>query len=454
MIDEKIFKAYDIRGIYPMQINPDIAYRIACAYASFLKNETGHDSLTIVVSSDMRESSPALKEQVLQGLIDSGVDVIDVGLASTPSFYFYVAYNNYDGGIQISASHNPKEYNGFKMVRHSAIPISGETGLQDIKNLALSKNYTLSKEKGIISSVIDIEKQMFEIQAQSIDFSEIKPLKIVVDTANAMGILDVKEIFSHLNCEVIYLNDTLDGTFPAHDADPLKDENMKQLQDAVIEHEADLGIASDGDGDRYFFVDNKGRTIRSEILRGVIGQLMLKKNPGAKIAYDIRPGKITQDLIEQSGGVPIVTRVGHSLIKEQMLKEGAVYGGESSGHYYFAFNYGTFESSVVLLLELLMFISKEEKTVAQIFEAFNVYSHSGEINQNVQDKDYIIKKIASHYSDAKEILWIDGVSIVYEDFWFNVRASNTEPVLRLNLEAIDDNTMKKRRDEVLGIMTS
>ena len=455
-IDSSIFKAYDIRGIYPTQLNEELAYKIARAYAEIIRHENpDKENIDIVVGCDMRVSSPSLKEQTIKGLTDSGINVVDVGLVTTPTFYFSVAYFGYVGGMQVSASHNPKEYNGFKMVRAGSVPVSGEAGIYEMRDMVIADNFPVYEKKGTVtqkSGVVEAEVKA-QIEELHIDPASIKPFNIVVDTANAMAVLDVKAMFAGLNCNVTILNENLDGTFPVHQPDPLAAENLKFLQDAVLEHKADLGIGPDGDGDRYFFVDEKGEIIRQEILRGIMAQIAIKENPGATVCYDIRPGRITKDMIEEAGGKASVTRVGHSLIKEQMLKENAVFGGESSGHYFYKFNYGTFEAPIVLTLKFLEYLSAQNKPLSEVVAPYKRYFHSGEINTKVADTKAKIEEIKQKYSDGNQI-FLDGITVEYPDYWFNVRASNTEPLLRLNLEAKTKELMEMKRDEVLALMNS
>ena len=450
-IDTSIFKAYDIRGIYPDQLNEDLAYKIGQAYSVILKKENPGKDLNIVVGNDMRLSGPKLKKSLIAGLTDSGINITDIDLVSTPTFYFAVAYYKYDGGIQESASHNPKQYNGMKLVRSRAVPISGETGIKQLAKLVEKNEFTKSDKKGEITEKSGIVEDLVKDQTKAIDLKTIKPLKIAVDAANAMGSLDIEAMFKNLPCQLIKLNFKLDGTFPSHEADPFKDENLKVVQDAVKKHKADLGISIDGDGDRYFFVDEKGELIRQEILRGIMAQLALKDNPGATVCYDIRPGKITKDMIEAVGGKASVTRVGHSLIKEQMIKENAIFGGESSGHFFYKFAYGTFESPVMYVLKLLELISNQNKKVSEIMAPYKKYHHSGEINSIIKNPDAKIKEIEKKYQDG-EVSHLDGITITYKDFWFNVRKSNTESKLRLNLEAIAKKIMEKRRDEIVNLI--
>jgi phosphomannomutase len=447
-VDTSIFKAYDIRGIYPSQINEEVAEKTARAYARLILEENPGKKLTVVVGRDMRLSSPSLSEAVIKGLTESGVNVVDTGLVSTPTFYFAVAFYGYDGGLQVSASHNPKEYNGLKVTRKAAIPVSLESGLDKMRDWVVEDNFENTAEKGIITVKKNILEDVVKEESKGIDISSIKPLNIVVDAANSMGALDIEAIFENLPVKLIKINFDLDGTFPNHAPDPLVEENLKQLQEAVIKYHADLGIAPDGDGDRYFVVDEKGENIRQEILRGIMARISLEENPGATVAYDIRPGRITKDMIEEAGGKAIVTRVGHSLIKEAMLKNNAVFGGESSGHYFYKFPYGTFEAPTSLILRFLNFISKENKPLSEIVKPLKRYYHSGEINSKVTDSKVKLEELKSRFSDAK-INDLDGITFEYPDYWFNVRPSNTEPLLRLNLEAKTKELMEARRDEVV-----
>jgi len=400
----------------------------------------------------MRISTQSLKSELIKGLLDSGVNVCEIGLASTPTFYFGVAYYGFDGGIQVSASHNPKEYNGFKITRAKAVPLSGDSGMYKLRDLVIKNKFENIQKKGVLSKKENVLDDLLKEQTKNIEVEKIKPFRIVVDPANAMGIVDVEAMFKNTKIQLIQLNWALDGNFPAHQSDPLQDENLIPAQKAVIENNADLGIVPDGDADRYFFIDEKGEVVRQEIIRGIMAQIALKESPGATVCYDIRPGRITKDMIEDVGGKASVTKVGHSLIKEQMIKEDAVFGGESSGHYFYKFDYGTFESPVKFVLKFLEFISKQNKPLSEIVAPYKKYFHSGEINTKVEDVNKKIKEIEEKYQDAKNISHLDGVTIEYEDFWFNVRPSNTEPLLRLNLEARSKELMENKRDEVLELM--
>jgi phosphomannomutase len=450
-INPEIFKAYDIRGIYGKDLDEETAYRLGCAYVGLRREEIDKDKLTIVVAEDMRLSSPALKKSLIKGLTEAGADVIDIGLASTPTFYFAVAYFKYDGGIIVSASHNPPQWNGFKLTRDKAIPVSGETGMFTLRDQVINNKFKLAAQKGNITKKNDVLQTQIKYDLNFVDIKKIKPLKIVIDPANGMGAQYMEALFSYLPCQLIKMNFTLDGTFPAHEADPLKEKNLVVLQKKVIEERADLGIAIDGDGDRIFFIDDQGKTIEQSIIRGILAMLFLRKKPGAKICYDIRPGKITHDLIEKYGGVPIVTRVGHSLIKEQTIKEGAYFAGESSGHFFLNMDIGCFEIPVIITLKLLQEFSEINKPISEYIGPYQKYYHSGEINSVAENKKNVFEKIEKKYNDAK-INKLDGVSVEYPDYWFNVRGSNTELKIRLNLEAKTKELMEEKRDEVLKII--
>jgi phosphomannomutase len=385
--------------------------------------------------------------------VDGGMEVIDIGLASTPTFYFAVAHFGYDGGILVSASHNPKEYNGFKLVREKASPIGENTGMQDLRDLVMSKKREKAPKAGKISPHEGILAEQVAHDLKFADVSKIKKMKIAIDPANAMGILYFDELFKHVPGEIVKMNWELDGTFPSHEADPLKPENMKALCEKVKETGADLGIATDGDGDRIFFADNLGERLDPGITRAILCKLFLREKPGSKIAYDIRPGKITPDTIVENGGIPIVTRVGHSLIKEQTVREGAYFAGESSGHFFLNMEDGCYEIPVIVTLKLLEELSQSGMGFADYVKPYKRYSNSGEINSEVVDIQEKIKEIKTKYADGKQND-MDGISIEYPDWWFNVRPSNTEPVLRLNLEAMTEDKMKEKRDEVLGIIRS
>jgi len=447
-----IFKAYDVRGIYPSELDEDLSYKTGRAFVTFLKDEyKPKEKLEIVVSSDMRISSPSLKESLIKGIIDQGANVIDIGLASSPTFYFAVAYYGYDGGIIVSASHNPKEYNGFKFVRRKARAVSKETGIYNIRDL-VEKNEFSKVEKGAITKRDNVLDDQLKHDMNYANTSGIKKFKIVLDPANAMGIQYLEAVFSMIPADIIKMNFELDGTFPAHQADPLQDENVVDLKKRVVMEKADLGITTDGDGDRIFFVDDKGEIVPPYILRGLLAKIFLRDKPGSYICYDIRPGRITRDIIIENGGKPVITRVGHSLIKEKMIEVDAFFAGESSGHFFLRFDEGFYEAPIVVILKILGELSVSGKSFSDLIKPFKKYFHSGEINSSVIDKEGVIKKLAGVFHDAKDINYLDGLTVEYDDFWFNVRPSNTEPLLRLNLESKTKYKMIEMRDKIIDMI--
>lgn len=455
-----IFKAYDIRGVYPTQVDEEGAYAIGRAYATLMLQENDGQSLSVAVGSDARLSSPSLKAMLIKGLTESGLNVLDIGLVSTPTFYYAVAANNYQGGIQVSASHNPKEYNGFKIVRRGAIAIGLDTGLGSLREIIEKNAYAplVSEEKkGSITAVPSIvEEQVKEQGSELLRKRPIAIKKIVVDTANGMGVLELKALFAHLlNTQVVWMNEELDGSFPAHPADPMTEANTLDLRKRIIAEKADLGIATDGDGDRVFFFDEKGESIPQEILRGVIAKIVLHDNPGAKIVYDIRPGKITTDLITEGGGIPVLAPVGHTLIKALMLTEHAPYGGESSGHHFFKFDYGTFEAPVVLILHLLQFVSSIAQPVSEYIKPYRRYHNTGEINTKLENREAglrVIEKLKATYADGVQNE-LDGLLVTYPHYAFIVRLSNTEPLIRLIVEADEEEVMETKKEELLALIT-
>jgi len=448
---EDIFKSYDIRGIVPDKLNKELVYKIGKAYADMIIEELGKEDVNIVVGRDMRLTSPELSQSLMKGITDQGANVIDVGLISTPSFYFAVAKYGYDAGMQISASHNPKEYNGIKVVKARAYPVGLATGLDEARKRVETNKFRESKTKGKITKKEGVLNDEIEFTLKQADASKIKPFKIVIDPANAMGIPDMDALFEKLPCKLVKMNYELDGTFPAHQADPFQEKNVIDLMKRVVDEDADLGIATDGDGDRIFFIDDKGELVEPAILRGIMAKIFLRENPGATICYDIRPGKITYDMIVENGGKPSVTKVGHSLIKAQAIKEGAVFAGESSGHFFVKSDFGLFEMPLVVTIKLLQELSEVNMKFSEYVKPLRRYSHSGEINSEVEDKEGMMKKLGEKYKDGK-ISWLDGVTVEFKDFWFNVRPSNTEPLLRLNLEAKSAAIMEKKRDEILSII--
>jgi phosphomannomutase len=448
-----IFKAYDIRGIYGIDFDDDFAYQLGLAYSQLRREELGRSDLKIVVGHDMRISSPVLQAELIKGLVAGGVEVIDIGLVSTPTFYFAVAHYHYDGGIQVSASHNPKEYNGFKLVRQLASPIGENSGINDLKNLMLSGEIFPYSVKGKVAQQNNVLADQVIYDVSTINISDIKPCRVVFDTANAMGALYFDELFKQIpQMEVIRMNWVLDGTFPAHEADPYKTENVLELCDKVKTEKADMGVATDGDADRIFFIDNEGEAIEPGITRAILAQIFLAEKPHTTIAYDIRPGRITYDTIIAQGGSPLVTRVGHSLIKEAMIDAGVYFAGESSGHFFLNMEKeGCYEIPGIVFLKLLVELSKEKKTLVEYSKPFKKYSHSGEINLTVTNGQEKIAALKEKYRDGEQNE-LDGLSVEYQNYWFNVRLSHTEPLLRLNVEAVSREIMEEKKLELLNFL--
>jgi len=452
-MNNAIFKEYDIRGLYYQDFDDAFAYSLGLAYSKLRKAELpGKEKIKIVVGEDMRISSAALKRQLIEGLLDGGLDVVDIGLSSTPTFYFAVAHYGYDGGILVSASHNLPEYNGFKVVRDRAIPVSKDSGLLEIRNFIVSNSLEKLENRGSIEVKQGILKEQVDRDLGYTDVGKIRKLKIVLDPANSMGALYMEELFSRLNCEIIKLDWKLSEN-PVHGANPYKKENIADLCAKVIEDGASLGIATDGDGDRIFFVDERGQPVEPHVARAIFCKIFLKNYPGAKIAYDIRPGKIAEDVIKENGGIPVVTRVGHSLIKEQMIREGIIFGAESSGHFFLSMDDGCYEVPMIVTLKLLQDLSESRLSLSEYAEPFKKYFNSGEINFELNDKEEVINKIKIAYGDGT-INELDGLSVEYPDWWFNVRLSHTEPFLRLIVEARTQELMEQKVVELTGLISS
>ncbi len=455
MFNPEIFKAYDLRGIFNQDFRADFAYKLGLAFVALRKKDDDSKSnkLKIVVARDMRLSSLEISKELIRGLQAAGAHVLDAGLLSTPAFYFAVSHSQADGGIIVSASHNPKEWNGFKLVRSKAKPISGETGINWLKeNINRVKETLEEKDFLAVTKLENMAEEQFKHDLQYIN-PIIKDFKIVADAANSMGAQYLELLEKNIPGELIKMNFELDGSFPSHEADPLKKENLLTLQKKVLEERADLGIATDGDGDRVFFLDNLGKIIDPSIIRGLLAKIFLIDKPGSKICYDVRPGKITRDLIIKHGGIPIITRVGHSLIKDQMLKEGAYFAGESSGHFFLNLDIGCFEMPLIMIGKMLELFGQQKTTISEFIKQYEVYYHSGEINRSVNDKEKVFLILKERFRDAKLSL-LDGVSVEYDNYWFNVRGSNTENKVRLNLEAVDLKTMEINRDKIIKIIES
>ena len=444
-INSEIFRAYDIRGKYPRELNEEVTYKIGRAFVKFLRKK----KLNIAVGQDMRLSSPKLFKALTDGITAEGANVINIGLATTPMLYFSTVRYGFDGGINITGSHTPGDSNGFKLVREKAIPISQETGIQEIKKIVMEDKFE-KKPLGKISKK-KILTDYINNALHSIDGQAIKELKIVIDTGNGMGGLVIPPLFKKLKCQIVPLYFELDGSFPHHIPNPLIAENLVDLQKEVSKNQADLGIALDGDADRVIFVDEKGKIISGDLITVLLARKLLKNNPGEKILYDVRSSCVVKEEIEKSGGVPIIFRVGHSFIKEKMRKANILFAGELSGHYYLRENY-YIESPLIIILKVLEMLSEAEKPFSEIIQSLRRFFASGELNFKVQDKEKALKKIEERYQDAKNIFHLDGLSVEYENWWFNVRPSNTEDLLRLNLEAVTKELMEVKKKELTALI--
>jgi len=443
-VNPSIFKAYDIRGIYPSELNEDIAYLIGRAFASFLEVDS------VVVGRDMRLSGPQVFEAATRGLTDQGADVVDIGMVSTDQFYFACATLN-QAGIMVTASHNPAQYNGFKMVRHMPYLLSGDQGIQDIRRLVESERFATPTRKGSINPQ-NLSEPFVDKVLSLIDVSAIKPLKVIADTGNGMVGPILRRVYARLPVQLTGMYLEPDGRLPNHGLDPLQPENRAELQQRVAAEGADIGFAFDGDGDRFFTIDDRGQFVSGDFLTALMAQYFLAKYPGAKIIYDLRASWAVRDLVTQAGGIPLMERVGHAFIKERMAREGAVYAGEVTGHYYFR-DFFSADSGIVPSLVVLEMLSRQNTSLSRLLQPLEAkYFISGEINTRINaDPKTRLQQLAETYRDA-QIYWMDGISVVYDDWHLNVRPSNTEPLVRLNLEAKSKEIMEAKRDEVMRII--
>lgn len=451
LINPSIFKAYDIRGIYPSDLDEYAAEKIAYAIYETFRQDTKKDNLSIVLGRDMRQSSPSLHHVIQQALVTCGVHVVDIGIVPTPTVYFMVQNGGYDGGIQISASHNPGNYNGIKIVRRdgdSLVKIGKSTGIDRIKTICLEGVQHPTEHEGTVTTITDAVKQ--EISAA---FSAVNPTvtkhKIVVDAANAMGSVFLDELFSRVNVDVVRMNWELDGSFPSHQADPLQFNLWNDLRKRVVEEKADFGIMPDGDGDRVFFVDEKGNIIPATLITALIAKEILSHNPGERILVDIRYIRNVGAVVATYGGKLSISQVGHALITEQLNKEQAFFAGESSGHYYFKATGGA-ESSARVILYVLNALSKAQKPISALLKEYATSVESGETNFKLNDgvtADQITASIVSSYKDG-ECSRLDGIAVTYPDWRFSIRSSNTEPLLRLNVEGATEDLVKEKNNEL------
>jgi phosphomannomutase len=449
-VNPGIFKAYDIRGVYPDEINEDVAYQIGRGFVAYLK------ARRIAVSRDMRLSSPALEAAFIDGARDQGCDVVDYGLMGTDMLYFAVARDGHDGGAQITASHNPKQYNGAKLVRREAFPLSGDEGISDIRDMIATGSLPPKAERrGALGTNAALDDYVNHVMS-FIDAAVIKPFNVVLDAGSGIGGLVAPPLFDRLPCRTTRLCFDVDGTFPNHEANPLIEENRRDITEAVVRQKSDIGIAWDGDADRCFFIDGNGEFIAGDFITALLAEAFLLKSPGAKIVYDVRASYAVKDTVARYGGTALINRVGHAFFKKRMREENAIFGGEVTGHYYFRDNFYADNGFIPALL-ILELMSRKGQTLAELLEPLRAkYFISGEINTKLPDMRFVQEKIDGlelQYSDG-HITKMDGISVEYPDWHFNVRPSNTEPLLRLNLEATTQQEMERRRDEVVAYLRS
>ena len=445
-----IFKAYDVRGIYPTDLDETVFRDIGRAFVSFLK------ARRIGVGRDMRVSSPALAAAFIEGATTQGADVVDYGMIATDMLYYGVATQRLDGGAQITASHNPKEYNGAKMVGRDAFPLSGESGISDIRDMIVQQRIPAPAPAPGTLSNCDLLSGYVKHLFTFIDPSSIRPFNVVLDAGCGMAGLVAPELFNALPCRVQSLCVTIDGTFPTHEANPLIEENRRDIVEKVRAEHADIGIAWDGDADRCFFIDGEGEFVPGDFITALLAQAFLMKEPGATILYDLRASHAVMDIAAEYGGRALMNRVGHAFFKARMRKEIAIFGGEVTGHYYFRDNFFADNGFIPALLILELMSTKGQSLGALLEPLRRRYFISGEINTKMPSMSAVaatLQEIAQRYADA-HIYRLDGMSVEYPDWHFNVRPSNTEPLLRLNLEATTRELMEQKRDEVLALIRS
>ncbi|GAC1415581.1 MAG: phosphomannomutase/phosphoglucomutase [Candidatus Velthaea sp.] len=445
--DTSIFKSYDVRGIVPAQINDDTAYAIGRAFVETLGRKN------ICIGRDMRPSGESLMAALTKGATDAGADVTQIGLISTDCIYFAVGHYGFDGGIMITASHNPADYNGFKFCREEAIAISLDTGLAQIRDKAQAGEFKDASRPGSVQHKDVLDDFAKHCLTFVDDVKRIKPFKIAIDAGNGMAGETVPRIFKYLpQVEVIPMYFELDGTFPNHPASPIEPENMVDLQKAVREHGCDLGVAFDGDADRMFIVDEKAELIGGDIVTALVGIDTLRHYPGAKILYNLICSRSVPEAITAHGGIPVRSKVGHSIIKKVMRDEDIPFGGEHSGHFYFKKNWFA-DSGMIALMQCLNVFSEADGPVSSVIKPIDKRFRSGEINSEVKDIPAKLKALEEHFKDA-QIDYLDGTTVSYPNWWMNVRPSNTEPLLRLNVEGDTKELMEAHRDEALALIRS
>ncbi|MBN2131965.1 MAG: phosphomannomutase/phosphoglucomutase [Sedimentisphaerales bacterium] len=453
MIDESIFKAYDIRGVYPEQVNEEAAWKIGHASAQFLRSllhgyERGEVNMqSVVVGRDMRTHSESLATALKEGMMGSGANVIDIGVIDTPQIYFAINHLGTCGGVQVTASHNPAHYNGFKISGLGARPIGGQTGLQEIKHIATTLRHTKAAGSGTVK-VKDLTDP-YRQHVLSFLAANLRRLKIVVDASNGMAGKWVPLLFGGLGIEMTVLNEECTGVFK-HEPNPLVESNLAELKAAVLAQGADVGVCFDGDADRLVIVDEKGETVGCDLMTGLFAGYFLAKSPGATVIYDLRSSRAVKEEIVRHGGQPRRERVGHAFMKKTLKDTKGVFGGELSGHFYYRDNFYA-DSGMITLVHLLNVLSASSKPLSEMIEPLKRYACSGEMNFEVENKEKMMAQLEEKYAAGK-IDHLDGVTVEFEDWWFNCRASNTEPLLRLNVEANTEDLLKERIGELESVL--
>ena len=449
MLDPKVFKAYDVRGIYPAEIDEAGAYAIGRGYVEQFEPKR------IAVGRDMRLSGPSMQAEVMRGAAEAGADVLDLGMIGTEMLYFAVGELGLDGGIVVTASHNPNEYTGMKIVRRGALPVGGESGLLDVRDRALSGGEGAHRGSPGAVTPYDVWPAYVDRVMSFVDVSAVRPLRVVIDAANGMAGAMLPPVLDRLPVEVVRCFFEPDGSFPNHEPNPLLPENREFIVARTLAEGADLGVAFDGDADRCFFVDDTGEFVPGDFATALFAESVLAKEPGARIIYDVRASWAVPETIERAGGVPLVNRVGHAYIKHRMRKEDAAFAGEVSGHYYFrAFSQA--DSGVVPFLLMLEVVSKAGRPLSELLRHYReTYFITGELNTPVADVALKLQELKERYGgEGGRISHLDGISVDFDDWHFNVRPSNTEPLLRLNLEARSRELMETKRDELLDVIRS
>jgi phosphomannomutase len=454
-MDPSIFKAYDIRGVYGEQLDGDDAYRIGRAFARVLGGEEGKEppDLRVGLGRDMRLTAPEMAARYADGVRDEGADVVDFGMVGTEMLYFAVGSHDLDGGVMCTASHNPAPYTGAKLVKRGAIALSGDAGIAEVGRIAAGELGDPVEERGSLTEE-DVSEEFHRAAMKFIDPSDVTPRKVVLDGGNGMAGPMVGPLLDQLPIEQIAMYFEPNGEFPDHEPNPLLPENRTFIVKKVLSEGAELGIAWDGDADRCFFIDDTGQFVAGDFLTALLAQSIIAKEPGAKILYDVRASRAVTDVVEAAGGTALMNRVGHAFFKVRMREEDAAFGGEVSGHYYFRDFYCA-DSGTIPALLILELLSQKGQRMSELLAGFrSKYFISGEINTEVADQGAKLREIEERYSDG-EVTHLDGVSVDYPDWHFNVRGSNTEPLLRLNLESlVSPAHMEEKRDEVLGLIRS